>query len=112
MINHYHNFNRSEKNSVTQSMLVVTLQFLNNYQWDLSVYQDDDELLNDLYFTWIRTSAHKQYVWCTDESDVFLSNEFAYAMKRILKKTLLRELILYRYEPSLQTRSHLISPNI
>ncbi|PGK52517.1 hypothetical protein CN918_32550 [Priestia megaterium] len=110
MINHYLNFNRNEKNSVMQSMFVVTLQFLNNYHWDLSTYQDDDELINDLYFFWLRTSAHKQYVWCTEDNDYFLSNEFAATMKQILKRTLLRELILSRQSLSRRNRSHLISP--
>lgn len=110
MFNHYLNFNRSEKNSVMQSMYVVTLQFLKNCHWDLSTYQNDDELINDLYFFWLRTSAQKQYVWCSEDNEYFLSNEFAATMKQILKRTLLRELILCRHDEKRRISSHFISP--
>ena len=96
MNNLYRKFSSNEKISVIQSMYFLTAKFLDSYKWDLTLYQNDELLINDLYFYWLRTSAIKKYTWCKEYEDFLLSNEFADEMKKILKRVLFRTLIIKR----------------
>lgn len=104
MGNHYNNFPKNQKISIIHSMQTLVRKFLHSYEWDLSLYENDEELLNDVYFYWLRTSASKEYVWCKEYNDLLLSNEFAYEMKAKLKIYLYKILFSERQQEEINSK--------
>lgn len=100
METYYYQFDFKQKISLTTSMFALTKNFLKSYDWNLSDYDNDEEIINDLYFYWLRMSASKQYAWCKEHNDSFLSSPFALEMKIKLKSVLFRVLIQKRYPSS------------
>lgn len=93
---HYKQLTVSQKISICKSIHVMTERFWVSYNHDLSFYENDDVLLNDLYFYWLRMSAMKGYAWCKEYEDFFLSSGFADEMKHRLKTSLLKLIIKKR----------------
>ena len=82
---------KGKKISIHRSMVVLTKQFLEDNNWDLSIYRDYNDLLTNLHLYWLMHSAEKNYVWSQEYSEATLSNEFTLKMKHklhlILEKT-------------------------
>lgn len=88
----YQTLSTGDKISLMNSMRILTKDYLKSYQWDISGFRNRRELVNDLYFYWIRHSAEKDYKWCQYSDEVFLSPKFAQEMKKNLR-TILDELL-------------------
>lgn len=73
--------------SLTKSIKILTINFLESYEWDTSNFENEEELINDLYFFWLKNSAERKYYWCQEISEEVFSIEFANNIKKILRKT-------------------------
>lgn len=88
----YDGLSKKKKISLSHSMRFLTLDFMESYNNQLTTHDNQDEILNDLYFYWLRNSAIKNYLWCEDlGSEAFsigFSNEMKNSIKDSFKKTM------------------------
>lgn len=92
--------------SLARSMNILTKDFLKSYEWDMSKYLNKEEIVNDLFFYWLRNSADKHYLWCEElGSDVF-SEEFANEMKVTLYIVYCRYSLKHELKQDKKKRKH------
>lgn len=88
----YDGLSTKKKISLSRSMRFLTMDFLESYNNQFTTHDNQDEILNDLYFYWLRNSAIKNYLWCDElGSEAFstgFSNEMKTSIKEILKKSM------------------------
>lgn len=77
----YKRLSPHKKMSLSHSMRILTKEFLSSYEWDMSIYKNKEDVMNDLYFYWFRNSAEKKYAWCNNLSDDVFSEDFVSEMK-------------------------------
>jgi hypothetical protein len=70
-----------QKFSVNRSMKILSLEFLEQYYFDLHFFKDKDDVLSALYFHWLRRSAEKGHYWSKSSSTDYFTDDFAEEMK-------------------------------
>lgn len=88
MKNFYLKMSPGVKRSIIFSMKTLIREFLSPYKGNLDTFQTIDDLLNDLYFYWLRQSGENNYIWCNSTNIDVFSNEFTFEMKKILRSYL------------------------
>lgn len=99
---YYRRLKSGQKVSLNRSMVVMTKKFLEEYNWNVSYFQDYESLLTQVYFHWLRNSAEKNYSWCESFKYEFLSKKFANEMMKrldsILKKQLKKKVVAKKFK--------------
>lgn len=91
MTTFYKQLSSNEKKSLTHSMRILTNEFLANYNSGGNNFFNLEELLNDLYFYWLRNSAEKNYMWCKESGIDAFSKKFSKEMKTALRTIYFRQ---------------------
>lgn len=102
----YNRLSPSGKKSLTHSMRNLTHGFLESYNWNANAsYNHTEDLINDLYFYWLRNSADKKYFWCKNLDENVFSEQFASEMKNILR--FIHKRIVFQYKKKHKNFLHL-----
>lgn len=81
MNSYYKNLSPGKKISLNHSMKSLTKDFIKKYTINLLKERNKEDVLNELYFYWLRNSADKKYAWCNNLNEEVFSEQFANEMK-------------------------------
>jgi len=85
------------KISINISLDYLVARFYLSYNGDFALYSSDEQIINDLYFYWIRTSVTNSYLWSqTIDIEHFFSPFFSNPIKIKIKQKLYRHLFIKR----------------
>ncbi|QST02324.1 hypothetical protein IMZ31_23010 (plasmid) [Pontibacillus sp. ALD_SL1] len=82
---YYERLSQGEKISFVHSMREMIKKFLQSYQYQISAFDSEEALINDMYFYWFRHSVYKDYVWCRELRTTNFDDEFIYETKTLLR---------------------------
>lgn len=97
----YSKLKASQKISLSQSMRVTVIEFMNNNKWSTNHFITKEFMFNDLYFFWVRNSICKDYQWCKFINENIFSEKFAFEMKKKLKRIYFKEIKKYNKDKEL-----------
>lgn len=91
----YQELTSGQKISLTHSINAQTIRFMEHHQKDISNYRSKQDVINDLYFFWLRTCAESNYIWAknmnalmlTDSEIKFIKSKFEETLVEYVRKT-------------------------
>ncbi|MCK2000628.1 hypothetical protein MZM54_04405 [[Brevibacterium] frigoritolerans] len=73
------------KISLTISMKNQIISFMDYHKGYIDIYHSEDDLLDSLFFYWVRNSSRKDYKWIQQKNIIGFLNTYSPLLKNRLK---------------------------